>query len=62
MIKHLEQSAKETIFFWPNSLQNWNFVSDNLDWFEMALKDKNVGSRILEYVGDPIEEEASYIG
>ena len=62
MIEHLEQTAKETIFFWPNSLQNWNFVSDNLDWFEMALKDKNVGSRILEYVGDPIQEEASYIG
>ena len=62
MIGHLEQSAKETIFFWPNSLWNLNFVTDGLDWFEVALKDENVGSCILEYVGDRTEEEASYIG
>ena len=62
MIEHLEQSAKETIFFWPNSLWNWNFVADNLDEFEVALRDENFGSCILEYVGDRIEEEASYIG
>ena len=62
MIEHSEQSAKETIFFWPNSLLNWNFVLDNLDRSQMALKDENVGSCTLEYVGDPIEEEASPIG
>ena len=56
------ESAKETIFFWPNSLFNWNFVLDNLDWFEMALEGENVGSCTNEYVGDRIEEEASYIG
>ena len=62
MIEHWEQSAKETIFFWPNSLLNWNFVFDNLDRSQMALKDENVGSCTLQYVGDPIEEEASPIG
>ena len=62
MIGRLEQSAKETIFLWPNSLCNWNFVADNLDGFQVALKDENVGSCILEYVGDRTEEEASYIG
>ena len=62
MIENSEQSAKETIFFSPNSLLNWNFVLDNLDWFEMALKGENVGSCTHEYVGDRIEEEASPIG
>ena len=62
MIEHSEQSAKETIFFWPNSLLNWNFVFDILDQFQLALKDENVGSWTREYVGDPIEEEASPIG
>ena len=62
MIEHSEQGAKETIFFWPDSLFNWNFVLDNLDRFQMALKDENVGSWTREYVGDPIEEEALPIG
>ena len=62
MIEHSEQSAKETIFFWSNSLLNWNFVLDNLNRSQMALNDENVGSCTLEYVGDPIEEKASSIG
>jgi len=30
--------------------------------FEITLIEENVGGCIVEYVGEPIEEEASFIG
>ena len=64
---------KETNLSWPYFLVNWNFISNKIEilpWiiftdfkgFEMSLIEENVEGCMVEYVGEPIEEEASSVG